>query len=94
MTRKRKTVTMIVEVNVPVSMPAADARREVRACIIGALGLGGNHLKIAVKKVAPAGPILEAARMADQAWGVAKAVRAKPPKPGPVTPLLEAMGEK
>lgn len=95
MTRKRKTVTMIVEVTAEAgtSNAIADvARNHVRVAIQDGLAAQGMGTKL--KSVKPAGRIIEAARMADQAWGVAKAVRAKPPKPGPVTPLLEAMGEK
>lgn len=87
MTKKRKTVTMLVTVSVPRDHSAADARHQVRDILKTEL-TWDEYMK--VRSVAPATATLAAAEKARQAWG-----KPRYPKPSPkakTPPLLEAMG--
>lgn len=83
---KRKTLTMLVTVSVPVRVAPDDARSIVRLAIANGFAINKAHTEhAALKSVKPAGRILAAAQKAFEAWGGGPRAKAKPER----LPLIE-----
>lgn len=87
MPSRRKQITMLVTVSVPVFIASAKARAMVRDTLTSE-----TVWDYTLKRISPAASVLADAAMARQAWG--KVNHPKPRKGASVPPLLEAMGAK